>query len=170
MAETHPTHPYQALTKHSVSMPGALMLQTDTIAWTGFPDGAGGEFKLLNVDIGSGGWTTIMRFPREVEIPMHLHLGGVDIYTIRGDWSYQEGKLGTGGYAYEPSGVVHEPESESVVELFIVTRGSNIYFDAEGNFTVWLDAHMLYTLAKANGAVGHLGHLDHLMVDRPVPA
>lgn len=163
------TTPYQNLTDHAISMPGAQMVQPESIPWTPFPDGTGAAFKLLSVDPGSGGWTTIMRFPEGVEIPMHLHLGAVEIYTIRGDWSYQEGKLGTGGYAYEPSGVIHEPESESEVELFIVSRGSNLYFDDEGNFTMWLDAHMLYTMANANGAVDHLKHLDGLLVDRPIP-
>ncbi|HEX3591560.1 MAG TPA: 2,4'-dihydroxyacetophenone dioxygenase family protein [Pseudonocardiaceae bacterium] len=161
--------PYQALTVKATSLPGALMEQGDDIPWTPFPDGTGADFKLLNVDIGSGGWTTIMRFPQGVEIPMHLHLGAVEIYTIRGSWSYQEGRLTDGGYAYEPSGVIHEPSSETEVELFIVSRGSNLYFDEDGRFTMWLDAHMLYTTAKANNAVHHLRHLDHLIVDRPIP-
>jgi 2,4'-dihydroxyacetophenone dioxygenase len=164
------TPSYQALTVEPVSLPGALMLQTGDIPWTRFPDNAGGEFKLLNVDIGSGGWTTLMRFPDGVEIPMHLHMGAVEIYTIRGTWSYQEGTLTAGGYAYEPSGVLHEPDSESEVELFIVNRGGNLYFDEDGRFTRWVDAHMLYTLAKANGAAEHLKHLDHLLVERPFPA
>jgi hypothetical protein len=34
---------------------------------------------------------------------------------------------------------------------------------------MWLDAHMLYTIAKQNGAVDHLRHLDHLMVERTIP-
>lgn len=161
--------PYQALTVRATSLPGALMLQADHIPWTPFPDGTGAEFKLLNVDVGSGGWTTIMRFPDGVEIPMHLHLGAVEIYTISGTWSYQEGTITTGGYAYEPSGVIHEPSSESEVLLFIISRGSNLYFDDSGKFTMWLDAHMLYTTAKANNAVSHLKHLDHLIVDRPIP-
>jgi hypothetical protein len=101
---------------------------------------------------------------------MHLHMGAVEIYTVRGTWSYQEGTLTAGGYAYEPSGVLHEPDSETEVELFIVNRGGNLYFDDDGRFTRWVDAHMLYTLAKANGAAGHLKHLDHLLVDRPFPA
>lgn len=160
---------YRSLTVKPASMPGALMLQADQIPWTEFPDGTGARFKLLNVDIGSGGWTTIMWFPDGVQIPMHLHLGAVEVYTIRGTWSYQEGRLTDGGYAYEPSGVLHEPDSESEVELFIVNRGSNLYFDADGNFMTWLDAHMLYTTAKANGAVDHLSHLDHLLVNRSIP-
>ena len=161
---------YQDLTVKAVSMPGAQMLQPGAIPWTDFPDGTGAAFKLLNVDIGSGGWTTIMRFPEGVQIPMHLHLGAVEIYTISGNWSYQEGRLTAGGYAYEPSGVIHEPDSETEVELFIVSRGSNLYFDENGKFLMWLDAHMLYTIAKHNGAVDHLRHLDHLMVERTIPA
>jgi len=161
---------YQILTKSPISMPGAQMLRTETIPWTPFPDGSGGEFKLLNVDLGTGGTTTLMRFPKDTRVPMHLHLGAVEIYTVSGTWSYQEGTLDAGGYAYEPSGVIHEPDSETGVELFIVSRGSNLYFDENGDFTAWLDAHMLYTTAKANGAAEHLRHLDDLIVERPIPS
>jgi quercetin dioxygenase-like cupin family protein len=160
---------YQALTVKATSLPGALMLEPESIPWTDFPDGTGARFRLLSVDPGSGGWTTIMRFPEGVQIPMHLHLGAVEIYTISGTWSYQEGRLTAGGYAYEPSGVIHEPDSESEVELFIVSRGSNLYFDDDGKFLMWLDAHMLYTIAKENGAVDHLRHLEHLIVNRAIP-
>lgn len=170
MADPRNNQPYQALTVKAASLPGALMLRTSDIPWTAYPDGGPGEFKLLNIDVGSGGWTTLNRFPDGARIPMHLHLGAVEIYTIAGTWSYQEGRLTAGGYAYEPSGVLHEPDSESEVELFIVNHGGNLYFDGEGRFRKWVDAHMLYTAAKANGAVDHLRHLDHLLVDRPYPA
>lgn len=170
MPENNERQPYQKLTARAQPIPGALMLQTHTIPWTPDPDGGPGEFKLLSVDIGSGGWTTLNRFPDDAHIPMHLHMGAVEIYTIRGAWSYQEGELTAGGYAYEPAGVLHEPDAESDVELFIVNRGGNLYFDDEGRFTKWVDAHVLYTTAKANGAVEHLRHLDHLLVSRAYSA
>lgn len=163
---SHQRMPYEDLTTKAQAVPGALMLQTEHIPWTPNPDGGPGEFKLLSIDPGSGGWTTLNRFPAGAQVPMHLHMGAVEIYTISGTWSYQEGELHAGGYAYEPSGVLHEPDAESEVELLIVNRGGNLYFDDRGRFVKWVDYHMLYTAAAANGAADHLAHLDHLLVER----
>jgi hypothetical protein len=50
MSQTQVAGTYQALTKQAMSMPRALMPLPEHIPWTAFPDGAGGQFKLLNVD------------------------------------------------------------------------------------------------------------------------
>jgi 2,4'-dihydroxyacetophenone dioxygenase len=148
--------------------PGAVLVNTNEMKWTPFPEG-NGQFILLNLDPTTGGWTGLVKFPAGVVVPMHLHSGGIDLYNISGKWSYAEGEMSAGSYFYEPSGVIHEPAIELETTLFAVVRGASIFFDEDGKPVSWQDAHMLYTLCKNNGAVDHLKHLDGLMEDRPLP-
>ncbi|MGD9527772.1 2,4'-dihydroxyacetophenone dioxygenase family protein [Pseudonocardia sp.] len=150
-------------------LPGAVRVDTEALKWTDFPEG-NARFVLLSIDPTSGGWTGILKFPPGQKIQMHHHAGGVEVYNISGDWSYTEGGMGPGYYMYEPAGVIHEPQIESEVTMFVVVRGSIVYFDDDGNFESFMDAHMLYTLVKNNGAADHLKHFDALMVERPLAA
>ncbi|MES2938573.1 MAG: cupin domain-containing protein [Pseudomonadota bacterium] len=146
--------------------PGALMLRTESIPWTDFPSGQT-EFKLLHVNLQTGGSTYLVRNKPGANLPIHQHLGGVEVYTIQGEWSYQEGEVGPGDYSYEPHCVVHKPAGKSDgFLLFVIQHGSTVFFAPDGTPDYILDCHRLYTRAKANNAVGHLKHLAHLMMER----
>lgn len=147
------------------SLPGALMLNPDNIPWTEFPSGQT-EFKLLHINLQTGGSTYLVRNRPGGNLPIHQHLGGVEVYTISGSWSYQEGRVSSGGYSYEPHCVIHKPTTEGDFLLFVIQHGPTIFFSPEGVPDYILDCHRLYTRAKANNAVDHLKHFDHLMVER----
>jgi anti-sigma factor ChrR (cupin superfamily) len=137
------------------SRPGARMVDTDQIPWTEFPF-PGVRFKLLNIDDHNDALTMILYVDAGIQTPIHKHLGAVEVYTISGRWRYQEGEIGPGGYAYEPNGVIHEPESETDLEMFIVAHGPVMNYDEEGNIVGIVDNDVLYDLARANNAIGHL--------------
>jgi anti-sigma factor ChrR (cupin superfamily) len=56
------------------------------------------------------GATYLLRVGAGEQSVLHKHLGAVEVYTVSGGWRYQEGEMWEGSYAYEPNGVIHEPE------------------------------------------------------------
>jgi anti-sigma factor ChrR (cupin superfamily) len=137
------------------SRPGGRMVDTATIPWTEFPF-PGTRFKLLNINDHNDALTMILRVDRGVQTPIHKHLGAVEVYTIEGNWSYQEGEVGAGGYSYEPNGVIHQPASDTDLEMFIVAHGPVLNLTDDGDIAGIIDNDVLYDLAKANNAIGHL--------------
>jgi 2,4'-dihydroxyacetophenone dioxygenase len=135
--------------------PGARMIDTDLIPWTEFP-APGVRFKLLNLDDVNDGLTMLMQVDEGVQMPIHRHLGAVQVFTLAGRWSYDEGEIGPRGYGYEPNGVVHEPSSQTALELLIVANGPVANLDDDGNITAIIDNDVLFDLAKNNKAIGHL--------------
>ncbi|MDV6284515.1 MULTISPECIES: cupin domain-containing protein [Rhodococcus] len=161
---------YKALGIPAGTLPGSVLVDTNEMKWTPFPGADAGEFLLLSLDPANGGWTGIVRFPPGIRIQMHLHAGGVDVYNLSGHWTYDGGDMKPGSYFYEPAGIIHEPDIEDDVTMFVVVRGISMYFGDDGHVSSWLDSHMLYTLCKANGAAEHLKHYDGLMTERALPS
>lgn len=139
------------------SRPGALMINTEKLPWAPMPL-EGAEFKLLRVNEQCGGMTLLIRFAAGVTAPIHKHFGGAEVYTIKGHWSYQEGAVGPGDYAYEPGGVVHEPAAENEeVLLFVVAYGPIGMYGEDGAIAGVLDMDAMTAVweqAKAAAAAG----------------
>jgi anti-sigma factor ChrR (cupin superfamily) len=147
--------------------PGAIIVHSDDIAWTSFPM-PGTDFKLLHLDEPNAGATYLLRVGAGEQSVLHKHLGAVEVYTVSGGWRYQEGEMWEGSYAYEPNGVIHEPEQtkDEPLILFIVQRGPIQVLAPDGETHLGLiDNELLYSLAKANGATAHLDRSDEAILD-----
>ena len=115
----------------------------------------------LFLDVENGTWVLRARFKPGVTLPTHFHTGTVHFYTLSGCWHYlehPEDKQTAGSYLYEPGGSVHTfhcPADSEGAEGFMVVTGTNVNFDAEGNYINCMDAgwieQSLVAIAKERG-------------------
>lgn len=136
-----------------------VFLDLDSIPWTPFPV-PGNYFKLLHVDEVGGGFTFYLKTDADAPPLVHKHVGGALIYNIKGHWQY-EGypEIGPNYFLYEPSGVIHQPlftEFAEENEMIIFMHGCIVGYNEDGITSGVIDADLMYELAEANGAAGHL--------------
>lgn len=134
------------------------VVDCDNIPWTPFPM-PGTAYKLLNVNETTGASTILLYVSEGAQAPLHRHLGGAEAYNIFGRWAY-EGEdndvIGPNCYIYEPAGITHLPKQEGEALMFGIFHGPVVGYDENGNVAGVIDADVLYDLAAANDAVGHL--------------
>ncbi|MCC5857498.1 MAG: 2,4'-dihydroxyacetophenone dioxygenase family protein [Ectothiorhodospiraceae bacterium] len=145
------THPHIAPVRRA----GGMMLDTEQLPWTPFAL-PGTYFKLLHLDDNHGKATLLLKVPDGVVTDIHRHLAAVEAFVVKGSFSYEEGTVKTGGYVYEPGGVVHQPESHGELILFVVAYGPVMGYDEQGNPAGLIDNDLMYQLAADNGAAGHI--------------
>ena len=133
------------------------VVNCDDVPWTPFPM-PGTSFKLLNINETTGATTILLYVSEGAEAPLHCHLGAAEAYNIFGTWAYEgEAKaIGPNCYVYEPAGIVHLPKQESESLMFGVFHGPIIGYNETGSVAGVITADLLWDLAKANNAAGHL--------------
>ena len=116
----------------------------------------------LFLDSENGLWVLLIKFDPGAVLPMHFHTGTVHFYTISGAWNYAEypdDEQTAGSYLYEPGGSIHtfvvKADATEPAVGFMVVNGSNVNFDADGNFlnimdAGWIEA-MLHGACAAQG-------------------
>lgn len=133
------------------------VVDCDTIPWTPFPM-PGTSFKLLNINETTGAATILLYVAENAQAPLHMHCGAAEAYNIFGRWAY-EGEaeaIGPNCYVYEPAGIVHLPKQESESLMFGIFHGPIVGYTEDGQVAGVITADLLYDLAAANKAVGHL--------------
>ncbi|MFG2953601.1 2,4'-dihydroxyacetophenone dioxygenase family protein [Streptomyces sp. NPDC048291] len=131
--------------------------------------GPGISFQPLFLDPEMGIWAIIGTFAPGVELPIHLHTGGVHGYTLKGEWIYKEypdQPQTAGSYLYEPASSVHTfavpgTTTEDTVVLFII-NGANVGFTEDGQFHSVLDAVTVQALVKQCAQAQGLGTVKYL--------
>ena len=131
--------------------------------------GPGISFQPLYLDPEAGLWSVIGTFAPGVQLPIHLHTGGVHGYTLKGEWIYKEypdQPQTEGSYLYEPASSVHtfyvpETNTEDTVVLFIVS-GANVAFTDDGQFHSVLDAVTVQKLTEQCAQAQGLGTINYL--------
>lgn len=131
--------------------------------------GPGINFQPLFLDPEMGIWTILGTFAPGVELPIHLHTGGVHGYTLKGEWIYKEypdQPQTAGSYLYEPASSVHtfavpETNTEDTVVLFIV-NGANVSFTEDGQFHSVLDAVTVQKLVEQCAQAQGIGPVNYL--------
>jgi hypothetical protein len=129
----------------------------DTIPWTPFPM-PGTSFKLLNINETTGAASILLYVAEDAQAPLHLHVGAAEAYNIFGRWAY-EGEadpIGPNCYVYEPAGIVHLPKQECESLMFGIFHGPIVGYTEDGQIAGVITHDLLYDLAAANDAVGHL--------------
>lgn len=110
----------------------------------------GVDMQPLFLDPHNGVWVLRLWFQPGVLLPTHYHTGSVHLWTLSGCWNYVEyphQPMTAGSYLYEPGSSVHTlsvPASNTEpTEIVFIVNGTNINFDAEGNYLNTLDANSL---------------------------
>jgi anti-sigma factor ChrR (cupin superfamily) len=118
---------------------------------------AGTDYKLLNIDKKTGGFTILLKVDPGTEAPAHGHLGAVEGYVVDGEFGYgTEDRGGAGSYFYEEAGIIHEPTSPRGTIMFAIANGPLTGFNDDGSVAIIVDAKFMYELAASHGVANHL--------------
>ena len=116
----------------------------------------GVDVQPLMLDTNRGIWVVRALFHPGVVLPTHYHTGPVHLWTLSGLWMYAEHPdqpQTAGCYLYEPGSSEHTfttPASNTeVTDTIIYVEGSNVNFDADGNYVGLLDANSITLLIDA---------------------
>ena len=129
-----------------------------TLPWTPWVM-EGTNFKLLNIDKKTGGFTILLKVDPGLDTPVHGHLGGVEGIVLQGEFGYDDDRGGEGCYFYEEAATRHKPDSHGGTIMYAVVHGPIVGYDEERGVAGIVDARLMYDLAAANGAANHLAHL-----------
>jgi hypothetical protein len=115
----------------------------------------GVDVQPLMLDPHNGTWVVRALIHPGVRLPTHYHTGCVHLWTLSGRWhyvEYPEQPQTAGSYLYEPGSSVHTlitPASNTeVTEMVMVVQGSNVNFDADGNYVGLLDANSIILMIE----------------------
>ena len=117
----------------------------------------GTQFKLLNINPTSGGFTMLLRVEPNNVAPVHGHLGTVEAWITSGGFGYGEDRGRVGHYVLEEGGINHLPNADGEgVEMFAIAHAPLCGFNEDGSVAGIVDAKLMYRLARDGGAAGHL--------------
>ena len=120
----------------------------------------GTHFKLLNVDVKTGGFSMLLKVDAGNAAPVHGHLGAVEAYVIEGEFGYEEDRGGVGSYVYEAAGSIHQPTSPQGSIMFAVVHGAIVGYEDDGSIGGIVDGEFMLNLARENNAADHLTHIE----------
>lgn len=127
---------------------------TDDRLWIPYAEGV--WFQPCHFDVGSGGFTLVLKALPGARVGTHYHVSTVHGYTLQGRWRYLEHDwVATAGtFIFEPAGEAHtlvvpDDASEPMVAIFIVAAGI-IFTDGgrDGKFGGYEDGFTLLELAR----------------------
>jgi len=141
-----PLPPLVASHKHLLTLnSGDLPLYKDAL-----PGVPGVDVQPLMLDPHNGVWVVRAVIHPGVTLPTHFHTGSVHLWTLSGSWHYLEypdQPQTAGSYLYEPGSSVHTlttpKDNKEPTEMVMVVTGSNVNFDANGNYLGLLDANSI---------------------------
>jgi len=119
-------------------------------------------FKLLNVNPVTGGFTMMLKVEPNNAAPVHGHLGAVEGIILDGGFSYGDDHGYAGNYVHEGAGIRHEPVTHAAgMVMFAVVNGPLCGYNDDGSVAGVVDARLMYDLAAAAGAAGHIEKPSH---------
>jgi anti-sigma factor ChrR (cupin superfamily) len=92
----------------------AKIVDPDTRKWhslasSGYP---GTEMKVLHVDDEGHSVHFLFSMKAGTGFPRHLHVCRAIVYTLEGEWDYEEGHMGPGSLVIEEPGSYHTPTTK----------------------------------------------------------
>jgi quercetin dioxygenase-like cupin family protein len=141
--------------------------RSDERRWVPIREGV--WFRPLLFDVGSGGWSSVLRIAPGKQLACHYHTQPVYGITLEGSWRYLEHDwiANEGTFIFEPPGEMHTlvAHEMSGMMTFFVTRGSLIYTDAAGRQSGYEDVFTRLALARTHWAAQGLdpAEIDAMM-------
>jgi 2,4'-dihydroxyacetophenone dioxygenase len=119
-------------------------------------------FKLLSINVTTGGFSLILKVEPSNEAPLHGHFGAVEGIILEGGFSYGNDIGRAGHYVYEGAGISHEPNTHADgMIMFAVIHGPLGGYNPDGTVAGVIDARLMYDLAVAGGAADHIERPSH---------
>ncbi|QBF31467.1 2,4'-dihydroxyacetophenone dioxygenase family protein [Thalassococcus sp. S3] len=135
-------------------------IDPDTIPWQPWVM-EGTHYKLMTVDVRSGGFTLFLKVDPGTEAPVHGHVGAVEGVILEGGFAYDDDAGSTGNYICEHGGAVHQPVSPDGCVMFAITHGPLIGYNPDGTIAAVVDAKMMYEMATTAGVADHIEATFH---------
>ncbi|WP_207000168.1 2,4'-dihydroxyacetophenone dioxygenase family protein [Trinickia mobilis] len=114
----------------------ASYVDTEKLPWIDWAEGH--QIKIARLNPSTGQIVFFIKSRPGAFLPIHFHPGTVIVYTIQGNWTYDDGwNAKPGDVAYETAGSTHRPRmlpGEDVI-IFAVVEGALVFLDDEGNVT-----------------------------------
>lgn len=140
-----------ALTKHHRS----AFIDPETLPWTPWMM-EGTHYKLMTVDVRSGGFTLFLKVDPGTLAPAHGHVGAIEGVTLEGGFAYDDDAGGEGVYICEQGGAVHAPVSPDGCTMFAIAHGPLVGYSPDGTVAAVVDGKMMYEMAVAAGVADHI--------------
>lgn len=139
------------LTKHD----RAAFIDPETLPWTPWVmDGT--YYKLMTVDVRSGGFTLFLKVDPGTDAPAHGHLGGVEGVILEGGFAYEDDAGSQGDYICEHAASIHAPVSPQGCIMFAILHGPLVGYNEDGTIAAVIDAKMMYEMAVGAGVADHI--------------
>lgn len=148
------------MTVEAVKPKKPVFFDTNSLEWLPWVI-EGTWFKLLNVDMKTGGYTMLLKVDPDNDAPVHGHLGAVEGIILEGEFGYDDDRGAGMAYVWESAGAVHQPDSPGGFTMFAVLHSPLIGYNDDGSIAAAVDGKMMYMMAKQGGGA------DHLEVDYP---
>ncbi len=87
--------------------------------WVRSPGGEVLRFQLERAAGEKGHATSLVRYPKGAQFPMHSHPGGEEFYVLEGTFSDEKGDYSQGTYVRNPIGSLHSPWSKDGCLIFV---------------------------------------------------
>lgn len=140
-----------AITRHS----RPAFLNPETLPWTPWVM-EGTHYKLMTVDVRSGGFTMFLKVDPGTVAPAHGHVGAVEGVILEGGFAYDDDAGSKGDYICEHGGAIHAPLSPDGCIMFAIAHGPLVGYNEDGTIAAVVDAKMMYEMARAAGVADHI--------------
>jgi hypothetical protein len=138
---------------------GTLVARVDRLPWTPLNDD-GAEFKLLAVFWELDMFVMLARFPGNIPVSEHYHLGAAHGYNMTGSFEYPEyARAFPGDYLGEPADHAHSATvyEDDCLQLSIIFGGlAEVNPDGTPDLASVLGCAEAYDIARAAGAAPHI--------------
>lgn len=138
----------------------SVFLDTKALKWLPWVM-EGTWFKLLNVDMKTGGFSMMLKVDPDNEAPVHGHIGAVEGIILEGEFGYDDDRGPALHYVWEPAGAIHQPDSPDGFTMFAALHGPLVGYNDDGSVAAVIDGKLMYQMARDGGMA------DHLEVDFP---
>ncbi len=145
----------EATTVKAVKPNESVFFNIDSIEWLPWVM-EGTWFKLLNVDMKTGGYSMILKVDPDNEAPVHGHVGAVEGIILEGEFGYDDDRGSGMYYVWEPAGAIHQPDSPRGFTMFAVMHGPLMGYNDDGSIAAVVDGKMMYQMALDGGCAAHL--------------
>jgi 2,4'-dihydroxyacetophenone dioxygenase len=143
------------MTVKTVKPRQSVFLDTNKLKWLPWVI-EGTWFKLLKVDMKTGGYSFLLKVDPENDAPVHGHIGAVEGIIIDGEFGYDEDRGPVMNYVWEPAGAIHQPDSPGGFTMFAVMHGPLVGYNDDGSIAAVVDGKMMYQMAKDGGEYKHV--------------
>lgn len=113
-------------------------------------------FKLLQVDIKTGGFTMLLKVDANNTAPVHHHIGAIEGWMVEGEFGYGDDRGGAGAYVWEETGAIHMPTTRSGFIMLTIVHGPLAGYNPDGTLSGIIDAELMLKLARDAGAADHI--------------